>query len=334
MMIKRIGIVLERECDTKEVKRPKDQLYHWRVPEEIDAITKSLESLGFETLLIGTPKDFLHQWHQLKDQVDFIFNLSVGFITRFRLAQGPMLYETVGIPYSGADPYTKMITQNKHVFKALMDKYGYNVPAWTLVELGHSIKYGQLPPFPLMVKPTYEGSSIGIDVSSKVMDVDDLKDVVSRIQMELEMPVLIESFITGAEYKVGMIGHGKHVELFMLEDTLKDGNPLHGDFLAFDEKKDGYYGKCYRDIHSDTFIELKEMCLNVYRNFEPVDFGTFDIRADHLGHFYIIEFNVDATLHPDRTLAKCCELSGVSYPGMIEKIMKSSLIRQELAYEL
>ena len=58
-----------------------------------------------------------------------------------------------------------------------------------------------------------------------------------------------------------------------------------------------------------------------------MDFGTFDIRVNRNGEYYFLEFNTDATLHPDKTLAKCCVLNGVSYEKMIAEILKTSFER-------
>lgn len=327
MQIKTVGIVLETKEDAIRMDRNMAHLYHWRVDKEIAAITDALRNRGYEVELIGTPQDYLDKHNQLKDTIDFIFNLSVGFLNRFRLAQGPMLYETAGIPYSGADPYTKMTTQNKHIFKSFMDKMGYNTPEWHYIHHPEQLQGVSISQYPLFIKPAYEGSSIGINEGSKVDTYEVLNDRVEKLYDELSMPLLIESFIAGHEYKVGILGNGSDKELYMIEDIKSDGSHMAEDFLYFDAKTAGSYDKISRDIHSDKYEELKKMCLEVYELFEPLDYGTFDIRADDNGNFYIIEFNADATLHPDRTLAKCCELNGVSYESLIGKIMTSALKR-------
>ncbi len=329
MDIKTIGIVLEQASDAKALNLPMEHLYHWRVPREIEAIRGSIEALGYEVVVIGTPKVFMNRWHQLKDSIDFIFNLSVGFVHRFRLAEGPMLYETAGIPYSGADPYTKMVTQNKHVFKAMMDKMQIDVPEWVYVPVGKMPTEDSLPQGELFIKPAYEGSSIGIDSGSVVGTYDEVKSVVQRLHKSLNMPVIVEKFIVGREFKVGILGNGNTKSCYMLEDVKSDGRSLGNEFLGFKSKTEGSYSKVYRDIHRPEYRAMKEMCLEVYDQFEPVDYGTFDIRMDNQGRPYIIEFNADATLHPDRTLAKCCEFGGVSYGEMIQKILEAALKRGE-----
>lgn len=190
MKIRTVGIVLETEADALEMNRNMEHLYHWRVPHEIEAVVESIKALGYQVKVIGTPEQYLLDYETIKETIDFIFNMSVGFISRFRLAQGPMLYETGNIPYSGADPpYTKMTTQNKHIFKSFMDKMGgIGTPSWHYVHHPNQLDLSQLPPRPLFVKPAYEGSSIGINEDSKILDENKLVDHIKALYDDLGMP--------------------------------------------------------------------------------------------------------------------------------------------------
>lgn len=319
-MRKKMGIVLEKQEDAKKLGLNLEHLYHWRVPKEIEAIKKGIESYGYEPVEIGTPEHFIR--HIDDYQVDCIFNLSVGFISQHRLAKGPMLYEVMGIPYTGANPYTKMVTQNKHINKAFFDKMSINTPDWSYIKNGDdALMY---PEFPLIVKPAYEGSSIGIDSTSLVDSEEGLIERISYMYDTLDMPLILESFIAGREFKVGIIGNGEHKEIFMIEDVKSDGSQMGNHFLYYQVKTEGVYHKVKRDIEAPPFKALKSACIKAYELFEPVDYGTFDIRMNDKGEYFIIEFNCDATLHPDRTLAKCSELHGVSYNEMIKKILDSA----------
>ncbi len=329
MGIKKIGLVLEQEEDAKEIGVPMEQLAHWRDKGEIEAIKSTLEALGYEVLILGTPKNILKNKLEIIKSVDFIFNLSVGFQSRFRLAEAPLLFELLDIPYSGADPYTKLTTQNKHIFKAFMDKMGISTPEWVYISRPKELTNISLPDFPLIVKPAFEGTSIGIYKHNKVNSFEELKSVINSLYDQLKMPMVIEQFISGSELKLGITGHSNK-EFYLLEDVKEDGSSLGHDFLYYDVKEHRIYDKAFRDINKVEFKELKDMCEKVYDLYEPVDFGSFDIRCDCNGRYYIIEFNADATLHPAKTLSKCCELSGVSHKELIEKIMQSALERWEL----
>lgn len=335
MRVKTIGIVLETRDDAIEAAGSVyqderiniDDMYHWREPNEIDAIAGAIKKLGFDVKLIGTPGNLAYNLRFLESQIDFIFNLSVGFRKRFRLALGPSLYETAGIPYSGADPYTKMISQNKHLMKSFWDKMGIPTPPWVYVDRQTALEDLVLPDFPLIVKPAYEGSSIGIKANAVSYNRQDTISKIGSILEDLNMPVIVEKFITGRELKVGIIGNKGDRFIGMIEDVKRDGSSLKNDFIYFNAKTYGMYYKVRRDINKPEFKPLKQHCQSVYDMFLPCDYGTFDVRMDENGNHYFLEFNADATLHPERTLSQCCKLSGVDFDKMIAGILKTSFER-------
>lgn len=325
--IKRIGIILETQGDAVATGAPNlDLLYHWREPEEMAVIQEAVGSLGFEPVIMGPPAKVCSGGRILKQEVDFILNLSVGFRSRFRLALGPAFYELQGIPYSGADPYTKMVSQNKHLMKAFWDKLGIPTPAWVYLHNLADFSKVQFPPFPLMVKPAYEGSSIGVPASAVVNNRTDLEDRVRALFAQLELPVLVEQFIPGREMKVGVLGNDEKSFLGMIEDVY-EGQAMGERFLYYQAKTAGSYGKVKREIELPEYRALRADCLRIYDLFLPVDYGTFDIRLDGEGRHYFLEFNADATLHPRRTLAQCCALHGVDYREMMRRILKSAFQR-------
>ncbi|MFZ5988320.1 MAG: D-alanine--D-alanine ligase [Bacillota bacterium] len=340
MKARSVGIVLETKEDAveavsniiKDEKLNIDDMYHWREPEEIDSILRSIRSFGFEARLIGTPDNLAYNLRFLKNNVDFIFNLSVGFKKRFRLALGPALYETAGIPYSGADPYTKMVSQNKHLMKSLWDKMNIPTPPWVYVDSLSGLEELVLPDFPLIVKPAYEGSSIGINANAVSYDREGVTQKIKDIIETLRIPVIVEKFIPGKEYKIGIIGNKNKKFFGMIEDVKRDGSSLKNDFIYFNAKTYGMFYKVRRDIDKPEFEKLKRDCEAIYHMFLPVDYGTFDIRVDEAGNHYFLEFNADATLHPQRTLAQCCKLNGLDYENMIGQILKTSFERWGIAW--
>ncbi len=325
--MKIIGIVLETREDALACGKPNlDAIYHWREPEEIQALRHAIKAAGYESVLLGPPKEVCRDLSKLRG-MDFILNLSVGFVSRSRLAEGPALYELCGIPYSGADPYAKIMSQHKPLMKSLWDKMGIPTPEWAYLHEKEDLGRVHIPGAPLIVKPAYEGSSIGINPSSVVRNMTDLKSQVDRIFCSLKTPVLIERFIEGHEYHVGIIGNSDIEFIGMIEDLKLDGSPLDAEFSYFEAKKVGRYRKVARDINNPLFQELLEDVRKAYRLFSPIDYGVMDIRMDSQGNHYFLELNADATLHPQRTLAKCCELNGVPYVDMIRKILTCSFRR-------
>lgn len=326
-----IGIVLEQREDAKAVGRPLQELYHWREPEEIEAVTQALTSLGYRVTLLGTPASLCRNTDHALAGIDFIFNISVGFITRFRMSQGPALYELLGMPYSGADPYSKMVSQNKQLTKGLLDVLGISTPPWVFLQSLDDLPAADTLVFPMIVKPAWEGASIGMDQDAVVHNRNDLRERVDRILENLRIPVIVEQFIVGRELKVGMIGHDPITFSGIIEDTTGDGAPLGDKFLYFDAKKKGSFSKRALNITDPAYARLMADCHRLYHTFAPLDYATFDVRMDIEGNHYFLEFNADATLHPRRTLAECCRLNGLPYDSLIKGILDSAFRRFSLA---
>ena len=325
LKVENIGIVLETKADALKTGLPLDQLYHWREPEEIEAICEAVKSLGFIPVLLGTPEQVAERTS--RPDVDYILNLSVGFESRYRLATGPNLYSLLKIPYSGADPYTKMMSQHKQAMKAFWDKLNIPTPSWVYLHSPKDLQGSSLPPFPLIVKPAYEGSSIGIDRNSVVSSKEELKSKTEELFERLKMPLIVESFISGREIKVGLIGNNKLTFSGIIEDVNAEGGPIGDETLYFQAKTAGTYSKRTLDPRDALAGRIMKDALRIYELFLPVDFGTLDIRINEKGQHYFLEFNADATLHPKRTLAQCCALIGVGYPEMIKLILDTSFER-------
>lgn len=315
----RIGLVMETREDAVAQGGDLDLLYHWRESQEIDAIMHAVSAAGHVPTVLGSP-EMLARTPGMADEIDFIMNLSVGFTTRNRLAKGPSLYELLGIPYSGADPYAKMVSQNKHLMKAMWDKLGIRTPPWTYLASRTDLTDASFPPFPCIVKPAYEGSSIGIGPEAVAHNDAELRERLEYLLEELGLPVIVELFIEGREYHIGVIGNELPFEFVGAIETAADtaGAPLN-----FSIKKAG----TYTTRHHAIDLSLIPTVQRAFRLLSPMDYGVLDLCVDQDGVPFFLELNVDATLHPQRTLAACCQLNGVCYDEMIRLILKTSLAR-------
>jgi len=333
--VKTIGIVYESKDDALKaastiIKKEHvniDVMYHWRDKEEIEAVAAALNRMGFEVRLLGTPEDIVDNINIIKKQVDFIFNLSSGFRKRFRMSKVPAICETAGILYSGADPYTKMICQNKHLMKSFWDKLNIPTPPWAFIEDISKLKRFETSHYPLIIKPSNESNSIGINANAVAYNKDELISKVEAIYSTLNQPLLIEKFIVGREYKVFIIGNKREKFIGMIEYLTGKGTPLNSEFIYFNAKINGDYREVRRDINLSEYRQIKSQCEAIYDMFLPLDYGSFDIRVDENGNHYFLEFNADISLHPKKAMAKCCELSGIDYDSMIRRILKSALER-------
>ena len=326
-----IGLLYETVEDARKLGLPLEMVDHWRDEGELDAIASAIEAAGFTVCRIGTPHDFVQKYARFGSTVDFVMTLSVGFMTRYRQAFGAMSCELAQIPYSGPDPYAKLVGQNKHIIKSFFDKMNIMTPRWKYV---HSMEMfrQQYPPFPLIIKPACEGTSVGIRESAVVKSHKELEEYVRYVLLELGFPVLVEEFVAGREYKIGYIGNGDTIHRGIIEDVQENGTSLGDLFFHYTAKRDRVFKKVKRDVNVEEFSEIMQITKRVYSLFEPIDYGVFDIRQDSSGKFYIIDFNMDATLHPDKTLAFIFNSVGWSYEKIIHEILRASFYRQKLKW--
>lgn len=338
MKVRTIGIVFESKEDALKIANNVvekehvsiDVMYHWREREEIDAVTAALNKLGFEVRLLGTPEDIVNNINIVKKQVDFIFNLSSGFRKRFRLSKVPAICEAAGIPYSGADPYTMTVCQNKHLMKSLWDKMNIPTPPWVFIENISNLKRLETSHYPLIIKPAAESNSIGINANAVAYNKDELMLKAETIYGTLHQPLIIEKFISGKEFKVFVIGNKREKFTGMIEYLRSNGTSLNSEFIYFNAKLNGDYREVKRDISLKDYKHIKSQCEAIYDMFTPLDYGSFDIRVDDEGNHYFLEFNSDISLHPKKAMAKCCELYGIDYVSMIKRILKSACERWDI----
>ncbi len=211
---------------------------------------------------------------------------------------------------------------------------GIPTPEWAYMHTPNDVRAASLPPFPLILKPAYEGSSIGIDEHSVIHSKKSLLTKAEELFTRLNMPMIVERFIAGRECKVGIIGNAETEFSGIIEDVGADGKGLGEETLCFRAKKAGTYAKRTLAAGDKLSGRILKDARRIYELFRPVDYGTMDVRVDDQGRHYFLEFNADATLHPQRTLAQCCALNGVDYGAMIGKILTASFkrwgIRQSL----
>jgi D-alanine-D-alanine ligase len=330
MTVKRIGLLLETVEDAPASgQTDPSAAYHWREPEEIAAIQSTLEGLGYMVTRLGSPESLARN-PQAVDSVDFVLNLSVGFTTRFRTARGSMLLEILGKPYSGADPYARLLSQHKELTKALWDKVGLPTPTWCYIPDPPSLDPLKIPELPVFIKPAHEGSSVGIDGSSLCRSLQEVKRTVTEVWEKLRVPMIMERFIAGREIKVGIVGNHPPRFLGMIEDIHPDGSELGERFMGFGEKYHAGFLKRAVPAGDPLLTAITKDVQRIHRLFVPVDYATVDLRVDRAGRHWFLEYNADATLHPARTLAQCCLLNGTSYAGLLKTILDASFERWRL----
>lgn len=194
--------------------------------ETIDELDAALRDLGHETHRIGHARQLVSRL-ALGDRWDLVFNVAEGLRGFGREAQEPGILEAYQIPYTFSDPLASSLTLHKAMTKRILRDH--KIPTAPFFEVSGPDNLDQVDlPFPLFVKPVAEGTSKGIDSTSRVTNRAGLRRACERILMEFAQPALVEPFLPGGEFTVGITGTGSAASsIGTLEVELLNGAEDH-----------------------------------------------------------------------------------------------------------
>jgi D-alanine-D-alanine ligase len=299
-------------------------------PDTIDAIESALRSLGFKTDRIGNIRRLTARL-SAGDRWDIVFNIAEGVSGFGREAQVPALLDAWRIPYTFSDPLVLCVTLHKAVTKRIIRDLGLPTTDFALIEDPSDIRQVSLP-FPLFAKPVSEGTSKGVTKASKIVYQDALNNVCLDLLERYQQPVLLELFLPGREFTVGIIGTGKYARsVGVLEVILRP--KAESDVYSYTNKELYEELVTYRIAQDATAERAVDIAIRSWRGLGCRDAGRVDLRVDSKGMPNFIEVNPLAGLHPEHSdLPILCTKIGISYQELIGDIMESALRRLKRTY--
>jgi len=293
--------------------------------ETISGIESTLNELGYETERIGNVKALVRMLAEGR-RWDLVFNICEGVYGMGREAQVPALLDAYGIPYTFSDPAVLALALNKALTKRVIRDLGIPTPDFAVIENEEDADSLDLP-FPLFAKPVAEGTSKGVGSSSLIESKADLKRVCAELLAKFGQPVLVEEFLPGREFTVGIIGSGKSARVLGAIEVLVRDRSF--DAIYSWENKEYFEERVeYRKVEGELLEECGEMALKAWRGLGCRDCGRMDFRMDAAGRLAFLEVNPLAGLNPIRSdLPFICRFNGVSYGELIGMIMDSVLER-------
>jgi D-alanine-D-alanine ligase len=258
---------------------------------------------------------------------DLVFNIAEGVAGFGRESQVPALLEAYEIPYTFSDPLVCALTLHKGMAKHVARGCGVPTPSFALVSTPAEAAAVSLP-LPLFAKPVAEGSSKGVTAKSLVSSRAELVAVCAELLAEYRQPVIVEEFLSGREFTVGILGTGAGARaLATLEVVLRDG----ADAGAY-----SYRNKTqWRDLVEYRLLEagglraaVEDVALATWRCLGCRDAGRVDVRLDAAGHPQMLEVNPLAGLTPGHSdLPIMADLMGMDYRVLIGEIVRVAVAR-------
>ena len=295
------------------------------------AIRESLLSAGHQVTLIEGNLSSLMQLQS--ESVDIAFNVCEGYLGRNREAHVPAVLEMLNIPVTGSDVLTLAASLDKPTTKKLLRYSQISTPKFQVFYSAMDVLSTDLA-FPLFVKPAHEGSSMGISADSKVSTEAELRERVAFVTKNYHQPALVEEFITGREFTVGVMGNEELITLPVMEISFTNVPRESNCVYSYQYKKEWTERSnffCPAPISDFTARVLQETAKQAYRAVGCRDFGRVDFRLAAGGTPYVIEINPLPGLAPGYSdFPVAAEAAGISYCELINRILDYALHRYQI----
>ncbi len=325
----RVGITYDLREDYLAEGYDEEQTAEFDSPQTIAAIVTALESHGCSTTRIGNVRELAARL-VAGERWDLVFNICEGIHGAGREAQVPALLEAYAVPYVFSDPLTMALTLDKAMAKRVVRDCGLPTAAFALVTRAEEIGRVALP-FPVFAKPLAEGTGKGISAESHIPSPAILEKVCLQLLARHRQPVLVERYLGGREFTVGVVGTGPEARaVAVMEISLLHNAESFGYSYG---NKEHYEDRVSYHLADDAESrQAAETALASWRALNCRDGGRVDLRSDEHGRPHFLEVNPLAGLHPVRSdLVILSRLAGLDFTGLLGEILASACKRYSLA---
>jgi D-alanine-D-alanine ligase len=325
-MKKRIGLVYDLRSDYLALGYCESDVAEFDSEDTINALHQTIESLGYAVERIGNGWALCRALAAGK-RWDLVFTIAEGLTGRSREAQVPAILELYQIPYTFSDPLVCAATLDKAVAKKLVAAEGLPTAGFAVVRCAGDLASVNLA-YPLFAKPLAEGTGKGIDQHSKIENPKQLQKICKHLLDSYHQPVLVETYLSGREFTVGIVGSGPKARVIgtMEIEVAAEGEPAIYSYLNKEECETRIRYSALREPAIKQAVE--SLALGCYQVLECRDGGRVDIRCDGHGKPFFLEVNPLAGLHPTHSdLPMIATQEGMKYEELIDAILRSALER-------
>jgi len=317
---------------------PPDMLAECDSDETILAVQNALAE-RHEVIPIESDEYAYERLKAVKPQL--VFNIAERVFGPNRESHIPSICEILNLPYTGSDPLTLSLCLDKSRAKEILSYHQVpNARFWTVESVAD---LSSEMPLPVIIKPMFEGSSKGIKNDSVVYTPGDLQQRVQQVLSLYQQPVIIEQFLSGREFTVGVLGNLPDLEVLPIVEI------DHGQLPASATPIYSYEAKwiwdvpekplaifqCPADIQEPLRLEIKDLVYKAYKILRLKDWSRIDIRLDESGRAHLLEINPLPGILPNpqdnSCLPKAARTAGYTYAQMIHRVVDAALARYGMA---
>jgi D-alanine-D-alanine ligase len=318
---------------------PIDRVAELDSEETIAALESALRAGKHDVIRVEADNDV---FVRLRDtRPDVVFNIAEGLRGESRESVVPAMCEFLGITYTGSGVLTTALCLDKARTKEVLAQHGLSTPRWQVFEHADDAIDDQMT-FPLFVKPVHEGSSIGVTPASIVDDAKALRERVAHIVETYAQPALVEQYIDGREFTVGLLGGGNEpLEVLPIAELVFDGprglnlfdpdEPIAkmahdaGAPLAATPIK--HTTICPAKVDDALAERIRTTARRAFQALDCRDWCRLDMRCDAAGELYVLDVNPIAGIDPSYLFPREARAAGYSYDQLVNRIVTLALAR-------
>jgi D-alanine-D-alanine ligase len=321
----KIGLTYDLKTTYLQQGFSHEEVAEFDAEETIAGIESTLIELGYFPERIGNIMELAHALTN-GQRWDLVFNIAEGLYGIGREAQVPALLDAFRIPYVFSDPMVLSLTLHKAMAKHVILGHGIPTAAFVVVKDEKDLANISLE-YPLFIKPVAEGTGKGISQKSLVKNPDELASHAIELLHKFRQPVLVEEYLPGREFTVGITGTGSGAAPCGIMEVIVYGKIEEQVYSL--QNKEQYESRVAYSLPEKVITEYcYDVALRSWNALECRDGGRVDLRLDKNGVPNFIEVNPLAGLNPIHSdLPILCKMNGVSYRELISRIMNSAKVR-------
>ncbi len=289
-------------------------------------VAESLEKAGHNVAVLDGNKQIIERLENFMprvmegEQMGMVFNMAYGIQGESRYTHIPSMLEMLGVPYVGSSPSGHALALDKVLTKIIWKNNDLPTPEfWVFTSADADMSQVK---YPVIVKPKMESVSFGLKV---VYTEDDLREAVRFIIDEYNQQALVEQFIRGREFAVGILGNSPAETFPVLEIDLNgDPNAIQ---TVEDKQKKPKAKICPAEIDPGLAKKMQEISIKAFHALDLRDFSRVDIRLDEQDNIYLLEINSMASLGASGSYPTAARVAGYDFDALVSRMLDVAAVR-------